>query len=68
LRLVDREVRRIVDTAHQAVTELLTDHRDALDRLAHALLEHETLDDHDAHAAARLANSEPTEAGHPAVG
>jgi cell division protease FtsH len=30
VQLVDREVRRIVDQAHQGVTELLTEHRDAL--------------------------------------
>jgi cell division protease FtsH len=67
LRLVDREVRGIVDTAHHTVTELLTDHRDALDRLAHALLERETLDEQDAHAAAQFANPEPTQAEHAAV-
>ena len=55
LRLIDREVKRIVDDVHHAVTALLTGHRDALDRLAHALLEHETLDEHDAQTAARLA-------------
>ena len=54
LHLVDSEVRRIVDDAHTAVTTLLTDHRDALDRLAHALLEHETLDEHEAKAAAGI--------------
>lgn len=55
LLLVDREVRRIVDEAHRAVTLLLTDHRDALDRLARELLEHETLDAGEARAAAGFA-------------
>jgi cell division protease FtsH len=54
LHLVDAEVRRIVDEAHTAVTTLLTDHRDTLDRLAHALLERETLDEHEAQAAAGI--------------
>jgi cell division protease FtsH len=54
MQLVDREIRRIVDDAHEAVTELLSAHRDALDRLAHALLEHETLDEHAARTAAGL--------------
>jgi cell division protease FtsH len=43
-RLVDEEVRRILTDAHRDVTELLRQHRDQLDDLAHALLEHETLD------------------------
>jgi cell division protease FtsH len=63
LHLVDREIRRIVDQAHQAVTELLTEHRDALDRLASALLEHETLDEHDARAAAGIARRATIGAG-----
>jgi cell division protease FtsH len=55
LELVDTEIRRIVDDAHHAVTTLLAEHREALDRLARALLEHETLDEAQAHAAAGLA-------------
>ena len=50
--LVDEEVRRLVDEAHAEVTQLLTDHRDQLDTLAHALLAAETLDAPDAYAAA----------------
>ena len=50
--LVDQEVRRLVDEAHAEVTQLLTDHRDQLDSLAHALLAAETLDAPDAYAAA----------------
>jgi cell division protease FtsH len=59
MHLVDLEVRRIADEAHGAVTELLTQHRDALDRLAHALLERETLDEHDARAAAGITTVAP---------
>jgi cell division protease FtsH len=51
-RLVDEEVRRIVEQAHQQVVELLKANRDKLDSLAKALLEHETLDEEDAYAAA----------------
>jgi cell division protease FtsH len=51
-KLVDDEVRRIVDEAHHEVVELLRANRDKLDSLAHALLEHETLDQDDAYAAA----------------
>jgi cell division protease FtsH len=51
-RLVDEEVRRVVEDAHQQVVDLLTENRDKLDSLANALLEHETLDEDDVYAAA----------------
>jgi cell division protease FtsH len=51
-RLVDEEVRRLVDTAHQEVTRLLSDHREQLESLAQALLKTETLDALEAYAAA----------------
>jgi cell division protease FtsH len=54
LAAVDREVRRMLDEAHAAVHELLGEHRTELDRLAHALLERESLDEPDAYAAAGL--------------
>jgi cell division protease FtsH len=53
-RLVDDEVRRIVEEAHVAVTQLLTEHRDRLDSLTEALLAAETLDEDEAYAAARV--------------
>ena len=53
-RLVDEEVRRIVETAHGEVSELLRSHRSNLDTLANALLERETLDEAGAYAAAGL--------------
>ena len=63
-RLIDEEVRRIVDTAHADTTELLREHRSNLDALVSALLERETLDEVDAYAAAGLTRShaapEPT--------
>jgi cell division protease FtsH len=51
-KLVDEEVRRIVTSAHEQVVALLEENRDRLDGLARALLEHETLDEDDAYAAA----------------
>ncbi len=51
-RIVDEEVRRIVDDAHAHVTRLLREHREQLDNLAHALLKAETLDALDAYTAA----------------
>src|SRR5262249_54515188 len=52
--LVDEEVRRIVEKAHGEVVTLLRDNRDKLDSLAAALLEHETLDEDEAYAAAHV--------------
>jgi cell division protease FtsH len=50
--MIDQEVRRIVDDAYQAVTRLLTEHREKLDSLTDQLLEKETLDMDEAYAAA----------------
>ncbi|MDA2806546.1 hypothetical protein [Nocardiopsis suaedae] len=51
---VDSEVRRIVEQCYVAARCLLADNRARLDAMAHALLEHETLDEKDAYAAAGL--------------
>jgi len=51
-KLVDGEVRRIVEEAHEEVVGLLRENRPKLDSLAEALLEHETLDEDEAYAAA----------------
>ena len=51
-RLLDEEVRRLVEGAHEAVTRLLSQHRDQLVSLTQALLKAETLDAPDAYAAA----------------
>jgi cell division protease FtsH len=53
-RLIDEEVRTLVAGAHDEVIQLLTANRDRLDTLAQALLEHETLDQDDAYAAAGI--------------
>jgi cell division protease FtsH len=56
-QLVDEEVRRIVEESHREVVALLQQNRSKLDSLASALLEHETLDEEDAYAAARVARA-----------
>jgi cell division protease FtsH len=53
-RLIDEEVRRIVEAAQAEVQAVLREHRANLDGLAAGLLEHETLDEVDAYAAAGL--------------
>jgi cell division protease FtsH len=50
--LVDSEARRIVDECYARAVDVLRENRDRLDRLAEALLEHETLDSEAAYAAA----------------
>jgi cell division protease FtsH len=50
--LVDKEVRRIVEEAERNVVNLLEEHRDQLDALANALLDHETLDQPEAYEVA----------------
>jgi len=61
-QLVDDEARRIVDEADQEVVALLQENRDKLDSLAQALLEHETLDEDEAYAAAGVKHVDPKEA------
>ncbi len=43
-RLIDEEIRKLVETGHQRAREILEAHRDALDKLAKILLEHEVID------------------------
>jgi cell division protease FtsH len=50
--LIDREIRRIVDQCYDRAVDQLRDHRDRLDSLARALLQHETLDEGEAYEAA----------------
>jgi cell division protease FtsH len=60
-RLIDEEIRRLVDEAHNDVTQLLIDNRDKLDGLMRALLAAETLDASDAYAAAGLPMHSPVQ-------
>ena len=54
-RIVDQEVRSLVEGFHEEVTRLLEEHRDQLESLAQALLKAETLDAPDAYAAGGVA-------------
>jgi cell division protease FtsH len=62
-KLIDDEIRRIVGDAHDEVVTLLTENRGHLDALAEALLEHETLDEDEAYAAAGIAHVPSTKIG-----
>jgi cell division protease FtsH len=66
-RIVDEEVRKLVESAHQDVTRLLEEHREQLEGLARALLASETLDSADAYAAAGLSVPAPEPSPAPAV-
>jgi cell division protease FtsH len=59
--LVDEEVKRLIDEAHDRVERLLTDHRDKLDALADALLESETLDQDRVYEVAGLDSRTPAD-------
>ena len=42
--IVDTEIRRLIDEAYEATVEVIESHRDAVERLAQALLKYETVD------------------------
>jgi cell division protease FtsH len=50
-KILDEEVRRIVDECHRESVRLLTENRDRLDRLAEAVLKKDTLDQDEIYAA-----------------
>ena len=58
-QLVDNEARRIIESAEREVVALLARERSRLDALAHALLEHETLDQVDAYRVAGIREPNP---------
>jgi cell division protease FtsH len=58
-RVLDEEVRQLVDASHREVTALLAEHRDRLETLSRALLKEETLDEVDAYAAAQMPPRNP---------
>jgi cell division protease FtsH len=61
-RIIDEEVRSLVETAQQDVTRLLEEHREQLESLAQALLKAETLDAPAAYAAAGIPMADEQEA------
>jgi cell division protease FtsH len=66
-RLVDEEVRRIVEESYLEVRDLLTAHRDKLDALTQALLREETLDEDAAYAAAQVPRGPAETGGEPSL-
>jgi cell division protease FtsH len=56
--LIDAEVRKIVDACYIEAVQLLQGHREQLSRLAHKLIEAETLDEDDAYAAAGISREQ----------
>jgi cell division protease FtsH len=43
-REIDDEIRRVVEEAHQTAKDVLSEHREAIDRISKILLERETID------------------------
>jgi cell division protease FtsH len=60
LNTVDEEVRRLIDQCYQEAKRLLRENRGRLDSIAEQLLQHETLDEADAYAAAGIAHDART--------
>jgi cell division protease FtsH len=58
-RLVDEEVRRLIERCDEDVRRLLSANRDKLDALVRALMEHETLDEEDAYRVAGVERPPP---------
>jgi cell division protease FtsH len=58
-RVVDEEVRRLVERCDEDVRRLLSANRDKLDALVRALMQHETLDEEDAYAVAGVDRPAP---------
>ena len=46
-KMIDEEIRKLVDSCHTRASDILTSKRDVLDRLVQELLEHETLNRED---------------------
>jgi cell division protease FtsH len=60
-RLIDAEVQRIIEVSHGEAVSLLKEHRKPLDQLVEALLERETLDEHEILAVTGLPPAPPLE-------
>jgi cell division protease FtsH len=66
-RIVDEEVRQIAEQSHSRVLGVLSENRWRLDSMVDALLEHETLDQPDAYAAAGVEQPSRREVALPTV-
>ena len=62
---IDGEIRELIDTGYENAKQILLNHRDQLDKVAHYLMEHEKIDGEDFY---KLMNGEPLDdnAGTPA--
>src|SRR5437660_7670640 len=60
---IDEEIRRLIDEGYQRAVEIITDHRDVLDRFANALSQYATLDGENLE---RVFRGEPPVTGSPA--
>jgi len=60
LGLLDEETRRIIGECHEKAATLLREHRDQLEAIVAALLEHETLDEEQVYAAAGIERPAPS--------
>ena len=65
LNTVDEEVRRLIEQCYAEARRLLRENRPKLDSIAAQLLEHETLDEADAYAAAGITHRSRTPAPEP---
>jgi len=72
--LIDEEVQQLIGERYTYVQQLLSQHREELERLAHALLEQESLDEQqlqrlikDANKSAELVSESPARSDSPAV-
>lgn len=53
---IDGEIRELIDTGYENAKQILINHRDQLDKVAHYLMEHEKIDGEDFY---KLMNGEP---------
>jgi cell division protease FtsH len=60
-RVIDSEIKRILDEAYATTKKILTDNRDKLDLLARTLIEKETLDAEEVRKLLSLPEAKPAE-------
>jgi cell division protease FtsH len=47
-KLIDQEVKKLIDAGYQKAKEILSSHRDKVELMTEALIKYETIDNHDA--------------------